>query len=98
MVIHSVTSGHRPGRLTPAFGKPGVGLAQKRPDRRERLVTMRAGAPFQSSAQAPPRLLETRDWLLVALSFSTGIYEAVYFLSFGKMCRASPPSPQPPRS
>ena len=33
-------------------------------------------------------LLAIRDWLLVALSFSTGIYEAICFLSFGKVFAA----------
>ena len=53
---------------------------------------MRAGGPSrpsQSSAQAPSRLLGIRDCLLVALSFSTGIYEAVCFLSFGKVFTAA---------
>jgi uncharacterized membrane protein YoaK (UPF0700 family) len=34
---------------------------------------------------AAPALLAVRDWLLVALSFSTGIYEAICFLSLGKV-------------
>jgi uncharacterized membrane protein YoaK (UPF0700 family) len=37
------------------------------------------------AAHAPPALLAVRDWLLVALSFSAGIYEAISFLSLGKV-------------
>jgi uncharacterized membrane protein YoaK (UPF0700 family) len=33
--------------------------------------------------------LLVRDWLLVALSFSTGIYEAICFLTFGKVFTAA---------
>ena len=33
--------------------------------------------------------LQVRDWLLVALSFSTGIYEAICFLTFGKVFSAA---------
>ena len=40
------------------------------------------------AAHAPPGLLAVRDWLLVALSFSTGMYEAICFLSFGKVFSA----------
>jgi uncharacterized membrane protein YoaK (UPF0700 family) len=36
-------------------------------------------------ADAPPGLVVLRDWLLVALTFSTGILEAICFLSFGKV-------------
>jgi uncharacterized membrane protein YoaK (UPF0700 family) len=39
----------------------------------------------RAAAHAPPGLLAVRDWLLVALSFSTGIYEAICFLSLGKV-------------
>ena len=46
---------------------------------------MQAGASFRSRVRALPRLLEVRDLLLIALSFATGIYEAVCFLSFGKV-------------
>jgi uncharacterized membrane protein YoaK (UPF0700 family) len=42
----------------------------------------------RSAAHAPPALLAVRDWLLVALSFSTGIYEAISFLTFGKVFTA----------
>lgn len=37
------------------------------------------------AADASPRLLAIRDWLLVALSFTSGTYEAICFLSFGKV-------------
>jgi uncharacterized membrane protein YoaK (UPF0700 family) len=37
---------------------------------------------------AAPTLVAVRDWLLVALSFSTGIYDAISFLSFGKVFTA----------
>jgi uncharacterized membrane protein YoaK (UPF0700 family) len=40
------------------------------------------------AAHASTGLLAVRDWLLVALSFSSGIYEAIYFLSFGKVFTA----------
>jgi uncharacterized membrane protein YoaK (UPF0700 family) len=36
-------------------------------------------------AQATPRRLAVRDRLLVALAFAAGIYEAICFLSFGKV-------------
>jgi hypothetical protein len=41
-------------------------------------------APHAASA-----LLAVRDWLLVALSFATGIYEAICFLTFGKVFTAA---------
>lgn len=37
------------------------------------------------AAHAPPALLAVRDRLLVALAFSSGMYEAICFLSFGKV-------------
>ena len=40
-------------------------------------------APHTTAAR-----LAVRDWLLVALSFSTGMYEAISFLSFGKVFTA----------
>jgi uncharacterized membrane protein YoaK (UPF0700 family) len=42
----------------------------------------------RAAAHAPAALLAVRDWLLVALSFSTGIYEAICFLSLGKVFTA----------
>ena len=36
-----------------------------------------------------PALLAVRDWLLVALAFSTGIYEGICFLTFGKVFSAA---------
>jgi hypothetical protein len=42
----------------------------------------------RSAAHAAPGQLAVRDWLLVALSFSTGIYEAISFLTFGKVFTA----------
>jgi uncharacterized membrane protein YoaK (UPF0700 family) len=38
--------------------------------------------------QATPELLAVRDWLLVVLAFSSGIYEAICYLSFGKVFTA----------
>ena len=38
-----------------------------------------------ATAHATPALLAVRDWLLVLLSFSSGIYEAICYLSFGKV-------------
>jgi uncharacterized membrane protein YoaK (UPF0700 family) len=52
--------------------------AEPMPDR----VTDRA------AVHATPALLAVRDRLLVALSFSSGIYEAICFLSFGKVFTA----------
>jgi uncharacterized membrane protein YoaK (UPF0700 family) len=46
---------------------------------------MRDRVADRSAAHAAPALLEVRDWLLVALSFSTGMYEAISFLTFGKI-------------
>jgi uncharacterized membrane protein YoaK (UPF0700 family) len=41
-----------------------------------------------AAAHATPALLAVRDRLLVALAFSAGIYEAICFLSFGKVFTA----------
>jgi hypothetical protein len=46
---------------------------------------MQERVPDGSAAQASPQLPEVRDWLLVALAFSAGAYEAICFLSFGKV-------------
>ena len=46
---------------------------------------MQQRVPDRSAAHPPPHLLELRDWLLVALAFSAGAYEAICFLSFGKV-------------
>lgn len=43
----------------------------------------------RAAQHAAPRLLAVRDWLLVALSFSTGTYEAICFLTFGKVFTAA---------
>jgi uncharacterized membrane protein YoaK (UPF0700 family) len=40
------------------------------------------------STTTPPALLAVRYWLLLALSFSSGIYDAISFLSFGKVFMA----------
>jgi uncharacterized membrane protein YoaK (UPF0700 family) len=42
-----------------------------------------------AAPHATPALLAVRDWLLVALSFSTGIYEGICFLTFGKVFSAA---------
>jgi uncharacterized membrane protein YoaK (UPF0700 family) len=42
----------------------------------------------RSAAHATPTLLAVRDWLLVVLAFSSGIYEAICYLSFGKVFTA----------
>jgi uncharacterized membrane protein YoaK (UPF0700 family) len=42
----------------------------------------------RAAVHATPPHLAIRDWLLVALSFSTGVYEAICFLSFGKVFTA----------
>ncbi|HEY0692260.1 MAG TPA: YoaK family protein, partial [Kribbella sp.] len=41
-----------------------------------------------AAAHASPALLAIRDHLLVALAFASGIYEAICFLSFGKVFTA----------
>jgi uncharacterized membrane protein YoaK (UPF0700 family) len=43
----------------------------------------------RAAAHATSAELAVRDWLLVALSFSTGIYEAICFLTFGKVFTAA---------
>jgi uncharacterized membrane protein YoaK (UPF0700 family) len=43
----------------------------------------------RGAAHATPEALAVRDWLLVALSFATGIYEAICFLTFGKVFTAA---------
>src|ERR1700733_6200063 len=42
-----------------------------------------------AAQHATPAHLAVRDWLLVALSFSTGIYEGICFLTFGKVFSAA---------
>jgi uncharacterized membrane protein YoaK (UPF0700 family) len=41
-----------------------------------------------AAVHATSATLAVRDWLLVALSFSTGAYEAISFLTFGKVFTA----------
>jgi uncharacterized membrane protein YoaK (UPF0700 family) len=43
----------------------------------------------QAAGHATPAELAVRDWLLVGLSFTTGIYEAICFLTFGKVFTAA---------
>jgi uncharacterized membrane protein YoaK (UPF0700 family) len=43
----------------------------------------------RAAAHATPTELAVRDWLLVGLSFATGIYEAICFLTFGKVFTAA---------
>jgi uncharacterized membrane protein YoaK (UPF0700 family) len=43
----------------------------------------------RAAARATPAELAVRDWLLVGLSFATGIYEAICFLTFGKVFTAA---------
>src|SRR5580692_6049306 len=43
----------------------------------------------RAAADATPAELAVRDWLLVGLSFATGIYEAICFLTFGKVFTAA---------
>jgi uncharacterized membrane protein YoaK (UPF0700 family) len=42
----------------------------------------------RAAVHAAPRLIAIRDGLLVALAFSSGIYEAICYLSFGKVFTA----------
>ena len=43
----------------------------------------------RAAVHATPAELAVRDWLLVGLSFSTGMYEAICFLTFGKVFTAA---------
>jgi uncharacterized membrane protein YoaK (UPF0700 family) len=43
----------------------------------------------RAAAHATPAELAVRDWLLVGLSLATGIYEAICFLTFGKVFTAA---------
>jgi uncharacterized membrane protein YoaK (UPF0700 family) len=43
----------------------------------------------RAAAHATPAALAVRDWLLAALSFATGTYEAICFLTFGKVFTAA---------
>jgi uncharacterized membrane protein YoaK (UPF0700 family) len=43
----------------------------------------------RAAERATPTDLAVRDWLLVGLSFTTGIYEAICFLTFGKVFTAA---------
>ena len=42
-----------------------------------------------AAAHPTPADLAVRDWLLVGLSFATGIYETICFLTFGKVFTAA---------
>jgi uncharacterized membrane protein YoaK (UPF0700 family) len=42
----------------------------------------------RAAAHASPALLTVRDWLLIALAFASGLYEAICFLTFGKVFTA----------
>ena len=42
----------------------------------------------RAARYATPTRLAIRDWLLVALAFASGMYEAISFLSFGKIFTA----------
>jgi uncharacterized membrane protein YoaK (UPF0700 family) len=43
----------------------------------------------RAAAHATPAELALRDWLLAGLSFATGVYEAIVFLTFGKVFTAA---------
>jgi uncharacterized membrane protein YoaK (UPF0700 family) len=43
----------------------------------------------RAAAHATPAELAVRDWLFVGLSFATGMYEAICFLTFGKVFTAA---------
>jgi uncharacterized membrane protein YoaK (UPF0700 family) len=43
----------------------------------------------RAAAHATPAELAVRDWLLVGLSLATGMYEAICFLTFGKVFTAA---------
>ncbi len=43
----------------------------------------------RAAAHATPAELAVRDWLPVGLSFATGMYEAICFLTFGKVFTAA---------
>ncbi len=43
----------------------------------------------RAATHATPAELAVRDWLLAGLSFATGIYEAICFLTFGKVFTAA---------
>jgi uncharacterized membrane protein YoaK (UPF0700 family) len=43
----------------------------------------------RAAALATPGELALRDWLLAGLSFATGVYEAIVFLTFGKVFTAA---------
>jgi uncharacterized membrane protein YoaK (UPF0700 family) len=43
----------------------------------------------RAAAHATPAELSVRDWLLVGLSLATGMYEAICFLTFGKVFTAA---------
>jgi uncharacterized membrane protein YoaK (UPF0700 family) len=43
----------------------------------------------RAAAHATPAELAVRDWLLAGLSFATGTYEAICFLTFGKVFTAA---------
>ena len=42
-----------------------------------------------AAADATPAELAIRDWLFAGLSFATGMYEAICFLTFGKVFTAA---------
>ena len=47
--------------------------------------TMNDRVVDRAAAHATPAELALRDWLLAGLSFATGVYEAIVFLTFGKV-------------
>jgi uncharacterized membrane protein YoaK (UPF0700 family) len=51
--------------------------------------TMQDRVVDRAAAHATPAELAVRDWLLIALSFATGTYEAICFLTFGKVFTAA---------
>jgi uncharacterized membrane protein YoaK (UPF0700 family) len=46
---------------------------------------MQNTVPGLGAAHPPPKFIAARDWLLIALSVSSGSFEAICFLSFGRV-------------
>src|SRR5580693_225740 len=66
-------------------GGRAVGAAQPT---RDQGGAMHDTVADRAAVHATSATLAVRDWLLVALSFSTGAYEAISFLTFGKVFTA----------
>jgi hypothetical protein len=69
--------------------QPAAGETRCRHPRADTGGIMNDRVVDRAAVHATPMDLAVRDWLLVGLSFTTGIYEAICFLTFGKVFTAA---------